>query len=57
MEKYKNILVITISSFAIKGDEERIKSAGFNNYGSKPIKVQEFRKLVRSYLHEFNKEK
>ena len=54
MEKYKETLVITISSFAMKGDKERIISAGFNNYESKPVKVQEFRKLVLSYLHESN---
>ena len=57
MEKYKKTLVITISSFAMRGDKERIMSAGFYNYGSKPIKVQEFRKLALSYLHEFNIEK
>jgi len=34
----------------MKGDKERILSAGFNEYISKPIKVKEFREMVKSYL-------
>jgi CheY-like chemotaxis protein len=35
----------------MKGDKERIMEAGFNQYVSKPIKVQEFRELISSYLN------
>ena len=51
MEKYKETPIIAVTSFAMKGDKEHIMSAGFNTYLSKPIKIQEFRKLVQDYLH------
>jgi len=49
-EKFKNTPIIAVTSFAMKGDKERILLAGFNEYISKPIKVNEFRELVKSYL-------
>ena len=51
IEKFKEIPIIAVTSFAMKGDRERILSAGFNEYISKPIKVNEFRKLVKKYLN------
>ncbi|TET61424.1 MAG: response regulator [Promethearchaeota archaeon] len=50
IEKFKKIPIIAVTSFAMKGDRERILSAGFNEYISKPIKVKEFREMVKSYL-------
>ncbi|MFX1593726.1 MAG: response regulator [Promethearchaeota archaeon] len=50
IEKFKAIPIIAVTSFAMKGDKERILSAGFNEYISKPIKVNEFRELVKKYL-------
>ena len=50
--KFKNIPIIAVTSFAMKGDKERILSAGFNDYISKPIKVQEFRELVSNLLKQ-----
>jgi CheY-like chemotaxis protein len=50
IEKFKEIPIIAVTSFAMKGDKERILSAGFNEYISKPIKVNEFRELVKKYL-------
>lgn len=50
IEKFKEIPIIAVTSFAMKGDKERILSAGFNEYISKPIKVNEFREMVKSYL-------
>ena len=49
-EKFKKVPIIAVTSFAMKGDKERILAAGFNQYTSKPIKVKEFRELVLSYL-------
>ncbi len=50
IEKLKEIPIVAVTSFAMKGDKERILSAGFNEYISKPIKVKEFREIVKSYL-------
>ena len=50
IEKFKDTPFIAVTSFAMKGDKERILSAGFDHYVSKPIKVQEFRDLVKTLL-------
>lgn len=50
IEKLKEIPIVAVTSFAMKGDKERILSAGFNEYISKPIKVKEFREMVKGYL-------
>ena len=50
LEKFKDIPFIAVTSFAMKGDKERILAAGFEQYISKPIKVQEFRELVKKLL-------
>ena len=51
IEKFKETPIIAVTSFAMKGDKERILSAGFNEYISKPINVNEFRELVKRYLN------
>lgn len=51
IEKFKDTPIIAVTSFAMKGDKERIMEAGFNQYVSKPIKVQEFRDVVKKYLN------
>ncbi len=51
MDKFKNIPIIAVTAFAMKGDEERILSAGFNKYIAKPIKVSEFREVIKSELY------
>ena len=50
-DKFKDTPIIAVTSFAMKGDKERIMDAGFNQYVSKPIKVQEFREVVKKYLN------
>jgi CheY-like chemotaxis protein len=51
MEKFKDTPILAVTSFAMKGDKERIMDAGFTQYVSKPIKVQEFRDVVKKYLN------
>ena len=51
LDKFKNTPILAVTSFAMKGDKERILKAGFNQYVSKPIKVQEFREIVKKYLN------
>ncbi|MHA1149705.1 MAG: response regulator [Promethearchaeota archaeon] len=50
IDKFQDIPILAVTSFAMKGDKERILSAGFNEYISKPIQIKEFRELVINYL-------
>jgi CheY-like chemotaxis protein len=49
-DAFKDTPIIAVTSFAMKGDKDRILSAGFNEYISKPIKINDFRELVKAYL-------
>ncbi len=44
------IPVIAITAFAMKGDEERIRQSGCDDYLSKPISVGKFFQTVQKYL-------
>jgi two-component system cell cycle response regulator DivK len=46
----KHIPIVVLTSYAMKGDEEKIKGAGGDEYMSKPIDTREFRKKIRQYL-------
>ncbi len=50
LEKYKNIPIIAVTSFAMKGDKERILKAGFDTYIPKPININDFRKTVKNVI-------
>lgn len=49
-EDLKHIPVIAITAFAMKGDEDRIRETGCNDYISKPISVLSFIETVRKHL-------
>ena len=46
----KSIPVIAVTAFAMKGDEEKIRNGGCEDYMSKPIAVGEFIATVKRYL-------
>ncbi|MFD0918052.1 response regulator [Pseudahrensia aquimaris] len=46
----RNIPVIAVTAFAMKGDEQRIRQGGCEAYISKPISVKKFLATVKSYL-------
>jgi two-component system cell cycle response regulator DivK len=46
----KTIPVIAVTAFAMKGDEEKIRSGGCEDYMSKPIAVTKFVATVKRYL-------
>jgi len=50
LDKYKKTPILAVTSFAMKGDKERILDAGFNDYISKPLQIKEFRESVIKYL-------
>lgn len=46
----KDIPVVAITAFAMKGDEERIRAGGCDGYISKPISVPSFLATVKKFL-------
>ena len=45
-----SIPVIAVTAFAMKGDEERIRAGGCQDYIAKPISVVDFLEKVKRYL-------
>ena len=48
----KHIPVIAVTAFAMKGDEQKIREGGCEDYISKPISVTRFLEVIDSYLGE-----
>ncbi len=46
----RSIPVIAVTAFAMKGDEEKIREGGCEDYVSKPISIVDFMKVVDKYL-------
>lgn len=46
----KSIPVIAVTAFAMKGDEQKIRDGGCEDYISKPISVMDFLDVVQKYL-------
>ena len=44
------IPIVALTSYVMKGDEERIRAAGCDGYIAKPIDTREFLKKIREYL-------
>lgn len=51
-DKLRSIPVVAVTAFAMKGDEERIRSGGCEAYVSKPISVVMFLETVRRFTGE-----
>ena len=49
-EALRHIPIIAVTAFAMKGDEERIRSGGCEAYISKPISVMGFLETVRRFI-------
>ncbi len=50
-EKLKDIPVIAVTAFAMKGDEEKILEGGCEGYIAKPISVPNFLETVAKFLN------
>ena len=46
----RNIPVLVLTAYAMKGDEERLSQAGCDGYITKPIDIKELLKKVADYL-------
>ena len=51
-DQLKQIPVVAVTAFAMKGDEERIREGGCEAYISKPISVMMFLDTVRQFIGE-----
>lgn len=49
-DELKQIPVIAVTAFAMKGDEERIREGGCEAYISKPITVSMFLDTIRQFI-------
>ena len=49
-DELKSIPVIAVTAFAMKGDEQKIREGGCEDYISKPISVVKFIETVQKYL-------
>ena len=50
IDELADIPIIAVTAFAMKGDEERIRSGGCEDYIAKPISVVSFLEKVKRYL-------
>ena len=48
----RGIRVIALTSFAMKGDREKIMAAGFQGYLAKPIDTRELPKIMARFLEK-----
>jgi len=46
----KDVIIIAVTSYAMKGDQKRAIDAGCDFYISKPINVTEFPKIIAKFL-------
>jgi two-component system cell cycle response regulator DivK len=51
-DELRAIPIIAVTAFAMKGDEERIRSGGCEAYISKPISVLMFLDTIRRFIGE-----
>lgn len=50
-DELKSIPVIAVTAFAMKGDEQKIRAGGCEDYISKPISVSLFMDVVKKHLY------
>lgn len=50
-DELKDIPVVAVTAFAMKGDEEKIREGGCEAYVAKPISVNDFLLTIRKFLN------
>jgi len=54
--RHKNLPILALTSYAMKGDRERFLAAGFDDYIAKPIDVNSFIVKINKLMHINNSE-
>ena len=49
-DELRDIPVVAVTAFAMKGDEQKIREGGCEDYISKPISVVHFMEVIQNYL-------
>ncbi len=52
----RDIIILMVTSYALQGDEERVKKAGCDGYLHKPIDTQALPVMVAEYLRRSSKD-
>jgi DNA-binding response OmpR family regulator len=47
---HKDVVIVALTAYGMKGDERKARDAGCNGYITKPIDTGTFADVVRSYL-------
>ena len=50
MNRFTHTPIIAVTSFAMKGDKERIIKSGFTDYISKPLNVLDFKNKIQTLV-------
>jgi two-component system cell cycle response regulator DivK len=50
-ERTRQIPIIAVTSFAMKGDREELLASGFNGYLAKPVDIMELPQVVEHHLN------
>jgi len=48
--RYRHVPIVAVTSYAMKGDEERARAAGCDGYVTKPIDTRTLPGVIRSHL-------
>lgn len=49
---YQKIIILAVTAYAMKGDEEKALAAGCNGYITKPINSETLLKMIENYLQK-----
>ena len=52
---YTDTIIIAITAYAMKGDDQKALRAGCNGYISKPVDINQILEVIRSFLTKSNK--
>ena len=47
----RDIVIVAVTAYAMKGDEQRALAAGFDGYVTKPIDTRALPALIETFLH------